>query len=273
MAANITSFTELLHRFHTCELYVKQGKIATCLLAFKEIMEKMPSIPMTDKEKKELHGGIAGFLKNIASHKKIKELFGDVSFSDTDLETNMEFLKSMIVAQEQDIVDRYHKDEETAEAQRLEIQKVSEQKKEDAKQKVEDAIKLIDEGKIPQALEITKDDEEMRDNVVLHYNSLGMQNREIKNFDEAVKNYTKAISVSPQDENLYYNMARAYFEAGKQQIAEGFLGKALKINPEFKEGKTFFDYLAKLNQAKSNNNKDKNSVSIFKKIFYKKISN
>jgi hypothetical protein len=65
-------------------------------------------------------------------------------------------------------------------------------------------------------------------------------------------------------------MARAYFEDGKQQKAEEFLGKALKINPEFKEGKVFFAYLAKLDQVK--NNKEKNSGGLFKKLFYKKIS-
>jgi tetratricopeptide (TPR) repeat protein len=270
MATNISTFNELLHRFHTCELYIKQGKIATCLIAFREVIEKMPTIPKTDKEKSELHQGIALFLKNLSAHKKVKELFGDISFGDTDLETNLEFLKSMIVAQEQDIIDKYHKDEETAEAQRLDIQKVADEKKEEIRQRIEESIKFIDEEKLPQAMEIIKDNEDIRDSIILHYNSLGMQNREIKNFDEAIKNYTKAISVSPDDENLYYNVARACFEDGKQQKAEEFLGKSLKINPEFKEGKVFFAYLEKLDQAKNNNNKKKNSDSLFKKLFYKK---
>ena len=121
----------------------------------------------------------------------------------------------------------------------------------------------------PQALEIIKDSEEITEEIVLHYNTLGMQNREAKNFAEAVKNYSKAISVSPQDENLHYNIARAYFEEGKRDKAEDYLEKALKLNPEFKEGKEFFEYLLKLDQAKADNSSDsgKKSGGLFQKLF------
>jgi tetratricopeptide (TPR) repeat protein len=250
MAAKIANINELFHRFHTCEMYVKQGKIATCLISFKEIIDTMKSIPATDKEKEELHTGIDGFLKNLSAHKKFKEIFGDVAFGDTNLETNLEFIKSMIVAQEQEIVDKVNKDEETAEAQRLESVKIEEKKKEELQNKIDGAIKLIDEDKLSQATELIGDTEAIRDSIILHYNSLGMQNREIKNFSDAVKNYSKALSVSEQDENLHYNIARAYFEDGRIDQAEKFIRKALKLNPGFNEGKVFNDYLEKVEAAK-----------------------
>ena len=98
MAAKISNIGELFRRFHACELYVKQGKIASCLISFKEIIDRMPAISMTDKEKKELHEGIEGFLKNLSAHNKFKEIFGEFTFGDTDLATNLEFIKSMIIA-------------------------------------------------------------------------------------------------------------------------------------------------------------------------------
>ncbi len=109
----------------------------------------------------------------------------------------MEFIKSMIVAQEQDIVERVQKEEEAAEGQRLEIAKIESNKKEEIQQKIEQAIKLIDEEKISQAMEIIIDSEEIRDGVILHYNTMGMKDREIKQFDDAIKNYSKAITISP----------------------------------------------------------------------------
>jgi len=63
MATKISTITELFHRFHNCEMQLKQGKIAACLINFKEVIEKSPAIPKTEKEKSELHAGIATFLK------------------------------------------------------------------------------------------------------------------------------------------------------------------------------------------------------------------
>ena len=115
MAAKISNITELFHRFHQCEMQLRQGKIAACLINFREVLDKIPAVPKTEKEKGELHGGIELFLRNLSAHKKFQEIFGNVSFADTDLNTNLEFIRSMIVAQEEEIVERVKKDEEAAE--------------------------------------------------------------------------------------------------------------------------------------------------------------
>ena len=272
MASSISNITELFHRFHTCEMSLKQGKIAACLIGFKEVIEKMPAIPKTDREKGELHQGIETFLKTLSGHKKFKEIFGEVSFGDTDLETNLEFIKSMIVAQEQEIVERVHKDEEAVEFQRLEGARTESAKKDEIQQKIAEAIKLIDEGKLSQAMvEIININEDIRSEVILHYNTMGMKDRETKQFDGAISNYSKAISVSPEDENLHYNMARAYFEASQHDKAGEYLGMALKLNPEFKEAKVFYNYLLKLDQTKEGKPKsEKKTGGIFQNIFQSK---
>jgi tetratricopeptide (TPR) repeat protein len=269
MAAKISNVSELFRRFHACELHVKQGKIASCLISFKEIIERMPAIPMTEKEKKELHQGVEVFLNNLSAHKKFKEIFGEFTFGDTDLATNLEFIKSMIIAQEQEIVQKVEKDEEAAEAQRLEFAKAEEKRKEEINQKVQDVSALIDEGNLSEALEIIKDNDEVKDGILGRYNTLGIQNREAKNYDEAVKNYSKAMTVAPDDENLHYNVARAYFEQGKRDKAEAILGKAMQLNPEFTEAKVLLEYLMKIDQANTNNSgsDEKKSGGFFKKLF------
>ena len=249
MAKKISTVTELFHRFHTCELQVRQGKIAACLINLKDVIERMPAIAMTGKEKKELNEGIETFLNNLEAHKKFKEIFGEFTFGDTDLGTNLEFIKSMIIAQEQEIIQKVEKDEEAAEAQRLEMVQAEEKKKEEIKSKIQQAIALIDEADMSLAQEIIQNDEEIKNGIVHYYNMLGIRNREAKNYEEAIKNYSKALLVSPEDENLYYNTARAYFEQGKLNKAEAFLENAMKLNSEFKEAQELFEYLQKLDQA------------------------
>lgn len=248
MAAKISTITELFHRFHICEMQLKQGKIAACLIAFREIIEKMPAIPKTEKEKGELRAGIEQFLKNLSEQKKFLEIFGEVNFGDTDLETNLEFVKSMIVAQEEEIIERVRKDEEAAEFQRLEIDREAQEKIEETRTKIAQIIALIDAGDLPTATEILKEDSGLPEAVVSHYNGLGMQKRQEGVFAEAISHYTKALGVAPDDENLHYNTARAHFEAGDTLKAEEILGKAMKLNPEFEEGKAFYAYLLKFNR-------------------------
>jgi tetratricopeptide (TPR) repeat protein len=270
MASKISNVTELFHRFHNCEMQLRQGKIAACLIAFKEVIERLPAIPKTEKEKNELRQGIELFLRNLSAHKKFQEIFGVVSFGDTDLETNLEFIKSMITAQEEDIVERVKKDDETAEAQRLEIDREKQKRQEEMRKKIEQSIGFIDQQNLPAAWEIMNESDEIRETVAAHYNDMGMQNRTNKSFAEAIQNYTKALIVSPDDENLHYNIGRAYFEADNPDKAEKHLANAIKLNPEFKEGQIFYDYLLKIDAPKAGSaDGEKKSGGFFKKFLHR----
>ncbi len=268
MASKISNITELFHRFHACEMQLRQGKIAACLIAFREVIERMTAIPKTEKEKKELHAGIELFLKGLSAHKKFQEIFGVVAFGDTDLETNLEFIKSMIIAQEEDIIERIKREEEALEAQRLEIDQEQQRQLEEMRKKIAQAIELLDSGDQPAAMEIIGESDEIREAVELHYNDSGMESRANQAFDEAVQHYTKALIVSPEDENLHYNMGRAHYEAGRPDKAENCLADAMKINPDFQEGEVFYQYLLKLNHpAQAQPAHENKSGGFLKKIF------
>jgi tetratricopeptide (TPR) repeat protein len=271
MASKITNATELFHRFHQCEMQLRQGKIASCLIGFKEVIERSPAIPKTDKEKNELNQGIEFFLRNLAGHKKFQEIFGVISFVDTDLETNVEFINGLIVAQEEAIRERIRKDEEAADAQRLEMDRDNLKLQEEIQNKIQQAIALIDQEDLPPAWEIIGESEEIREGVALHYNDIGMQCRTDKSFAEAEKNYSKALMITPEDENLYYNMGRAYYESGDPEKAEKFLASAMKLNPAFREGQIFYDYLLKVNYPHlAQPDPHKKPEGFLKKIFHKK---
>jgi tetratricopeptide (TPR) repeat protein len=192
---------------------LSRGRSPTsCLISFKQIIESLNAVPLTDKGKKEFNEGVEAFLKRLSEHKKFKEIFGEFSFADTDLKTNLEFMKSMITAQEQEIVQNVEKDEEAAEAKRIDAEKMEQKKKEELQHKIDEAIKLIDEGRLPEAMDIICGIEEIRDAVILHFNDRGMQLREAKDFAAAVKSYSAALSISSQDENLHYNLGRVFYE-------------------------------------------------------------
>jgi tetratricopeptide (TPR) repeat protein len=63
------------------------------------------------------------------------------------------------------------------------------------------------------------------------FNEFGINLRKNRMLDQAIAYYRRALELSSQDENLYYNMARAYLE--KKQSAEAFacLLKGLELNP------------------------------------------
>jgi len=65
------------------------------------------------------------------------------------------------------------------------------------------------------------------------FNRLGMALRRQGRWEDAVAEYGRALEVSPEDENVLFNMAVAYTEGGRRQEAVASLEKALGLNPTF----------------------------------------
>jgi tetratricopeptide (TPR) repeat protein len=71
------------------------------------------------------------------------------------------------------------------------------------------------------------------------FNEFGIELRKKGMFEEAISNYLKAISIDPNDEVLYYNLGRAYYEQGNYGKAIDELKSALAIRSDFKEAQEF----------------------------------
>ena len=75
------------------------------------------------------------------------------------------------------------------------------------------------------------------------FNECGIQLRKQELYDEAIDYYQKGLSMAADDENLLFNLARAFFEKGDPDKAREHVNKALTIRPAFKEGKALLNYI------------------------------
>lgn len=62
------------------------------------------------------------------------------------------------------------------------------------------------------------------------FNGFGTKLRKHREPEIALKHYLKAIELSPNDENLCYNIARVYYDLNKATDCKRWLQRALKLN-------------------------------------------
>ncbi len=75
------------------------------------------------------------------------------------------------------------------------------------------------------------------------FNECAINLRKQDLYDESIEYYMKAIDLSPHDENLYFNAARAYFEKEDVNKADECIQKALSINANFVEAKKLLGFV------------------------------
>ncbi|MDR2502953.1 MAG: hypothetical protein LBD82_00975 [Deltaproteobacteria bacterium] len=79
------------------------------------------------------------------------------------------------------------------------------------------------------------------------FNEFGIQLRKNKMFKESMEYYKKALEISDQDENLYYNSARAALENNDPEQTVDLLLKGLQINPAMDESVRFLMWMISKN--------------------------
>ncbi|MHC1700351.1 MAG: tetratricopeptide repeat protein [Humidesulfovibrio sp.] len=81
------------------------------------------------------------------------------------------------------------------------------------------------------------------------FNEFGIALRKAGMHAEALAYYARALELSPDDENLHYNMARAFYDLGDAQTALQRLTHCLSLNPEHAEARRFMDFLKRAKPA------------------------
>jgi len=76
------------------------------------------------------------------------------------------------------------------------------------------------------------------------FNQFGIELRKQDMTEQACRYYSRAIEVCKTDENLYFNLARAYFHGGLFSEAETTLEMCLFLNPAHEEAQKFKKYLS-----------------------------
>jgi len=77
------------------------------------------------------------------------------------------------------------------------------------------------------------------------FNEYGIQLRKNKLFDESVEYYNRALELTQDDENLFYNLARVELERGNYDDVRKALAKCLQLKPDHAEGLKILTYLKK----------------------------
>ena len=83
------------------------------------------------------------------------------------------------------------------------------------------------------------------------FNLFAIVLRKSKRYNEALTFYKKALEIYPEDENLHFNIARAYFDTEDKDNALSHIEKALEINPELESAMLFKKYLLKKKKKKT----------------------
>jgi len=74
-------------------------------------------------------------------------------------------------------------------------------------------------------------------------NRLGITLRKQGKYEDALTYYRQALQIHDQDENLYFNLGRCYFEAGQVDQAKWSIRQALVINPDFHEARELLEWM------------------------------
>ncbi|UJX39777.1 tetratricopeptide repeat protein [Desulfovibrio sp. JY] len=72
------------------------------------------------------------------------------------------------------------------------------------------------------------------------FNSLGVKLRKSGDLAGALHAYKQALSLTPSDENIHFNMSKAYYFMGNTEDAKLCVEKALDSSPGFEEGRKLY---------------------------------
>jgi tetratricopeptide (TPR) repeat protein len=211
--------SEISRTLGNCKKFLHQGNVYACLSGFRDVLERMVVTRMLPADEKELREAINEFQQQLMTSSAFTNTFGPVTFQDDNNETTLAFVRQLVNVSEEDIARKLAGGEETQENRALMI------------------MRLIDKGEHEKARALIGTNEDLLSFILQAYNALGIQARREGNFEKAVTELKKALSVAPDDEGILYNLARAYAAKKERKPAVESIQKALKINPAFTEGK------------------------------------
>ena len=233
-------------KLHEAKRNLKQKNIRNSLIALKEALQKRIAAPMLAADQREIDKDIHSFQPILFGSKAFTDIFGPVSFQDNDPETLLEFVLQLIRAQEHDFTEVVqttpeHRANDDSKNNDLEISG-----------QAQVIMELLESGDLSTAKQLLHGDEKLCVYVANSYNDFGITNRKDGRFEQSIDHYMKALVALPEDEGIYYNIARCRYEQGSLEQAVTAIKMALKINPDFPEGNDLLRFLV---QSKGNKKK------------------
>ena len=208
-----------------CRKCLNQGNVYSCLVAFREVLEKMLVTRMLPADEKELQEAINEFQRQLMASIAFKNTFGPVTFQEDDNDTTLSFVKQLVHVSEEALAESLGDGATSQENNAAMI------------------MRLIDKGDFKKAKALIGTNEDLLSFVLQAYNAAGIQARKDGDLEKALAEFKKALTVTPDDEALLYNLARTNIEKVAWAVAEDFIRQALQVNPGFQEGQQLLRYI------------------------------
>jgi tetratricopeptide (TPR) repeat protein len=229
--------TEIMRKLDESRKHLKLKNLFSCIVTFRDVLEAyINATGILRADKIKLAHALNDFQQNIASSYQFRDLYGQFSFRDDDFHTSFDFFGQLIKIKEDEIASvLVNKDV----GQSLNLDNLSEEDQ----QKALMMVSLVERGEQMALIEMVADNDEIASLVLSYYNDNGINYRTTGDVNRAIQEYKKALFISPNDEHLYYNIARAFIEMGDKRAAEESINLALTLNPQFYEGLKLQNYI------------------------------
>lgn len=217
-----------------CKKNLQSSNIYSCLSCFKQVLEKIGTTRMLPADTREIAKDVNDFQLQLSLSKSFRDVYGPVTFRDNEFETTLDFMNQLL----------FLKEEEARELLSQLGTDLGESVADFQQKNTQEILLLLEKGDFSSAQELIGDNEELRSRLVDLYNTMGIKSRQSSDYDRAIAHMKKAISIQPQDEHLYYNLARIHVEHNDWEDAGNAIDAALTIDPDFEAGKKLKGYIA-----------------------------
>jgi len=92
---------------------------------------------------------------------------------------------------------------------------------------------------------LLNNDDAFREEQRQQFNTFGISLRKQGQHEDAIRFYTRALEVDPDDEHLHFNLARVHYDTGDELECLRHIETSLTLNPQFDAGLKFLEYLSK----------------------------
>ncbi|MDQ5985787.1 MAG: hypothetical protein CSYNP_01504 [Syntrophus sp. SKADARSKE-3] len=221
---------------HDCGHLLQKRNLYSSIVKFREALEKMMQTPMLPADEKQINAMINDFQERLSSSRVFYESYGPVTFRDNDIETAVQFMRQLMEIKEEEIQEEMKKSMAADDAARWGVSI-------DLMLRANEIRVVIERGDYAVAREMIGDNDELLELIVSIYNEKGIEARKAGQYDMAVAEYRKIVSLCPEDEGLYYNLARVYIEKKEWNSAEETIEESLKVNADFILGQKLLAYI------------------------------
>ncbi len=227
-------------------LHLKKENMYSCLHCFRESLSLALKTKMLPGDEREVVNAINEFQQRLSAAPVFKQIYGPVTFHDNELKITLDFVEQLIQISDQElaaVVTPPASQVVPAAADETARRNSDDNRDELREARIREARQLLDKGEFGRVKEILGDDDESTSLLLQIANNLGIQYRKAGKYDQAVAEFRKALVLYPDDEGLYYNIARACIEKGDWEAAAAAITEGIAINPGFAEGKQLLSYI------------------------------